>query len=125
MEVRDTQMPGDQQQQQAEVGRSENLDIVADVHGGASLNETAEGHVRTDSEREDMAVSGEAPGEMVSITNQFTTGVVSSNYGNNFEVVELVTDSSMDSVAKVGGHGLGFDQNRTTVTTQPCYLDSG
>ena len=61
-------------------------------------------------------------GEVVSITNRVTTGVVSSNFGNNFEVVELVTDSSMDSVAKVGGHGLGFDQNRTAVTTQPRFL---
>jgi hypothetical protein len=69
-EVRAMQMAADQNQQQAEVGRSEHLDIVADFHGGDTLNETTEGHVRTDSEGEDMAVSGVAPGEVVSITNQ-------------------------------------------------------
>jgi hypothetical protein len=98
------------------VGRSEHLDMVAAVHGGASLNETAEGHVKTDSEGEDMAVSGEAHGKVVSITNRGTTGVVQSNFGNDFEVVELVTVSDSESVAEMGGHGFGFDKNRNTVT---------
>jgi hypothetical protein len=50
-----------------------------------------------------MAVSGLAPGEVVSTTNRITTGVVSSNFGNDFKVVELVDDSSMESVAEVVG----------------------
>jgi hypothetical protein len=53
-----------------------------------------------------MAVSGEAPVEVVSITNRVTTGVVQSNFGKDFNVVELVTDSDEESVAEVGGHGL-------------------
>jgi hypothetical protein len=106
-EVGAMQMKSDQHQQQAEVSRSGHQGIVADILGGASHNETAEGHVRTDSDGEDMAVSGLVLGELVSTTSQINTGAVFSNFGNDFEVVELVTDSSMASVAEVGGPDLG------------------
>ena len=67
-----------------------------------------------------MAVSGEAPVEVVSIIKQGTLEVVQSNFGSFFEVVELATDS--ESVAEVRGHGIGFDPNRSTVTPRHAFL---
>jgi hypothetical protein len=57
-----------------------------------------------------MAVSDSA--NRVS-TCQRSSGAAASSFGIDFDVVELVTDSSMDSLTEVGGPGMGFNVNRT------------
>ena len=67
-----------------------------------------------------MAVSDMAPTNLVS-TVQTSSGAAASSFGTNFDLVELDTDSSLDSVTELGGPGMGFDLNRTPVTTQPRF----
>jgi hypothetical protein len=115
---RPTQMPG-QHQQQIQEGGTQHLERVRAVYGGASLNDTAASHVRCDTDSEDMAVSGEAPVEVFSVINQGTPEVVQSNFGSVFERVSWPLT---ESVVRVGGHGIRFDQNRSTVTPPPRLL---
>jgi hypothetical protein len=84
---------------------------VAGALGGASQQEeTEEGHVQADSDGEDTAVCDMAPGNQV-FTSKRSTWAAASSFGIDFDVVELVNDSSMDSVTEVGGTGLGFNVN--------------
>jgi hypothetical protein len=68
-----------------------------------------------------MAVSGEAPVKLVSAVPHGTpvAEVQSTDFGSVYEMVELATDSDSESV--VGGHGLGFNQNRSEVTPTPSF----
>ena len=118
MEVRPTQMIGQQQHQFQDSG-TQHLDGVRAVYGGASLNETAASHARSETDSEDMAVSGEAPVELVSAVPQGTPDAVvqSTDFRSVYETVELSTDS--ESVVEGGGHGLGFNHNRSEVTPLP------
>ena len=70
-----------------------------------------------------MAVSGEAPVELVSTVPQGTPVVdVHSRYvGSIYETVELTSDSEPESVVEVGGHGIGFDANRREVSPTPIF----
>jgi hypothetical protein len=107
--------------QQAKVRRSERQVTVAGALGGASQQEeTEESHVLAKSDGEDMAISDMAPGNRVS-TGRMNSRAAASTFGIDFNLVELATDSSIESVAEVGGPGLGFNVNRTTVTTQPGF----
>ena len=120
-EVGATQTQNEQHQQQPDdEGGSKHLDIVRDVQGGAT---EVESHVGSESEGEDMAVSV-ARRNVVTITERGSVGVGTSNtdFGCNFEVVELATDSDSESVAEVGGHGLGFDSNRSSVIPPPRFI---
>ena len=67
-----------------------------------------------------MAVSDLAPANLVS-TGQTSSGAAASSFGTDFDLVELDTDSSLDSVTELGGPGMGFDLNRTPVTIQPRF----
>jgi hypothetical protein len=44
-----------------------------------------------------------------------------SDFGSVYETVELATDSETESVVEVGGHGIGFNQNRREVTPTPRF----
>jgi hypothetical protein len=70
-----------------------------------------------------MAVSGEAPVELVSAVPQGTpvVDVQSRNLGSIYEMAELTSDSEPEYVVEVGGHGIGLDAHRREVSPMPIF----
>ena len=78
-------------------------------------------HVGSDPNGEDMTFTV-TPRNVGTTTERGPARVSSTDFGCNFEVVELASDSDSESVAEVGGPGLGFNANRNSLIPPPRFL---